>query len=66
MIYYALTAEDPEGKRLPESSGQWQPPRTHFENIAATAVALGLTVATRNIRRFPLIEGLLVEDWFSL
>ncbi len=34
--------------------------------IAATAVALGVTVATRNVRHFSLIEGLPVEDWFSL
>ena len=34
--------------------------------IAAPAVALGLTGATRNIRHFSLIEGLPVEDWFSL
>ena len=37
MIYYAHTAEDPEGKRLPESSGKWQPLRTHLENVAALA-----------------------------
>ena len=37
MIYYAHTAEDPEGNRLPESSGQWQPLRTHLENVAALA-----------------------------
>ena len=37
MIYYAHTAEDPEGNRLPESSGQWQPLRTHLENVAAIA-----------------------------
>jgi len=34
--------------------------------IAATAVALGLTVATRNVRHFSLIEGLPIEDWSSL
>ena len=37
MIYYAHTAEDPEGNRLPESSGKWQPLRTHLENVAAIA-----------------------------
>ena len=37
MIYYAHTAEDPEGKRLPESSGKWQPLRTHLENVATLA-----------------------------
>lgn len=34
--------------------------------IAATAVALRFTVATRNVRHFSLIEGLPVEDWSSL
>jgi CRISPR-associated endonuclease/helicase Cas3 len=37
MIYYAHTAEDPEGKRLPESSGKWQPLHTHLENVASLA-----------------------------
>ena len=37
MIYYAHTAEDPEGKRLPESSGKWQPLRTHLKNVANLA-----------------------------
>ena len=37
MMYYAHTAEDPEGKRLPECSGKWQPLRTHLENVANLA-----------------------------
>ena len=37
MIYYAHTAEDPEGNRLPEFSGKWQLLRTHLENVAAVA-----------------------------
>ena len=37
MIYYAHTAEDPEGNRLPESSGKWQLLRTHLENVANLA-----------------------------
>jgi len=37
MIYYAHTAEDTEGNRLPESSGKWQPLRTHLENVANLA-----------------------------
>jgi hypothetical protein len=36
--YYAHTAEDFEGKRLPACSGKWQPLRTHLENVAALAV----------------------------
>ena len=40
MIYYAHTAEDPEGKRLPESSGKWQPLRTH---LAVSRSALSIT-----------------------
>lgn len=34
--------------------------------IAATAVALGLTLVTGNIRHFTLIESLRVEDWSTL
>ncbi len=37
MTYYAHTAEDPEGNRLPESSGKWQSLCTHRENVAALA-----------------------------
>lgn len=37
MIYYAHTADDSEGNRLPESSGKWQPLRTHLENVAKLA-----------------------------
>ena len=38
MIDYAHTAEQPAGKRRPESSGKAQPLRTHLENVAALAV----------------------------
>ena len=37
MIYYAHTAEGPDGNPLPESSGKWQPLRTHLENVANLA-----------------------------
>jgi CRISPR-associated endonuclease/helicase Cas3 len=37
MIYYAHTAEDSEGHRLPESSGKWQPLGDHLRNVAALA-----------------------------
>jgi CRISPR-associated endonuclease/helicase Cas3 len=37
MIYYAHTAEDPEGNRLAESS--WQPLRTHLKNVANLAAS---------------------------
>ena len=35
--YYAHTAEDALGKRLPESSGQWQPLADHLRNVAELA-----------------------------
>jgi CRISPR-associated endonuclease/helicase Cas3 len=37
LNYYAHTAEDSEGHRLPESSGHWQPLATHLHNVAALA-----------------------------
>jgi CRISPR-associated endonuclease/helicase Cas3 len=36
-IYYAHTAEDADGNRLPESSGQWQPLADHLRNVADLA-----------------------------
>ncbi|MBI2496757.1 MAG: CRISPR-associated endonuclease Cas3'' [Opitutae bacterium] len=35
--YYAHTAEDAEGNRLPESSGKWQPLADHLRNVADLA-----------------------------
>jgi len=35
MVYYAHTAEDEEGNRLPED--RWQPLATHLKNVAALA-----------------------------
>ena len=35
--YYAHTAEDAQGKRLPESSGRWQPLADHLRNVAELA-----------------------------
>jgi CRISPR-associated endonuclease/helicase Cas3 len=35
--YYAHTAEDKDGNRLPESSGQWQPLADHLRNVAELA-----------------------------
>ncbi len=35
--YYAHTAEDAAGNRLPESSGQWQPLAAHLRNVAELA-----------------------------
>lgn len=35
--YYAHTAEDAEGNRLPESSGKWQPLADHLRNVAELA-----------------------------
>lgn len=37
--YYAHTAEDEHGNRLPESSGKWQPLAAHLRNVAALARA---------------------------
>jgi CRISPR-associated endonuclease/helicase Cas3 len=37
MITYAHTAEDSEGRRLPESSGKWQPLADHLRNVADLA-----------------------------
>ncbi len=37
MRYYAHTAEDGNGKQLPESSKQWQPLRDHLANVAVLA-----------------------------
>lgn len=37
MPYYAHTAEDPEGNRLPESSGKWQLLADHLRNVAELA-----------------------------
>jgi CRISPR-associated helicase Cas3/CRISPR-associated endonuclease Cas3-HD len=35
--YYAHTAEDKNGRPLPESSGRWQPLAEHLRNVAAMA-----------------------------
>lgn len=35
--FYAHTAEDEQGVRLPESSGQWQPLAEHLRNVAELA-----------------------------
>ncbi|NDC75403.1 CRISPR-associated endonuclease Cas3'', partial [bacterium] len=37
MTYYAHTAEDSQGKRLPESCGVWQPLSAHLRNVAELA-----------------------------
>jgi hypothetical protein len=34
---YAHTANGPDGKPLPEDSGQWQPLATHLRNVADLA-----------------------------
>lgn len=35
--YYAHTAETPEGQRLPETSGLWQPLGDHLRNVSDLA-----------------------------
>ncbi len=37
MPYYAHTADDEHGNRLPESSGKWQPLDVHLRNVASIA-----------------------------
>jgi len=37
LNYYAHTANGPDGKPLPETSGQWQPLATHLRNVAELA-----------------------------
>ncbi len=37
MVYYAHTAEDENGNRLPEESGRWQPLAVHLRNVATLA-----------------------------
>jgi len=38
MNYYAHTAEDENGNRLPERSGKWQPLSVHLSNVADLAM----------------------------
>jgi CRISPR-associated endonuclease/helicase Cas3 len=37
MTFYAHTADDDEGNRLPENSGKWQPLSVHLRNVADAA-----------------------------
>jgi len=37
MPYYAHTAEDADGTRLPEPSGKWQPLAEHLRNVSELA-----------------------------
>ena len=37
MNYYAHTAEDEQGNRLPETCGKWQPLARHLRNVADLA-----------------------------
>lgn len=41
MTFYAHTSEGEDGKRLPESSGTWQPLATHLGNVARLARQFG-------------------------
>jgi len=49
MNFYAHTAEDKNGRPLPESSGTWQPLAAHLRKVADEAkkfaAPLGLTAA---------------------
>jgi hypothetical protein len=56
MNYYAHTAEDENGKPLPEDSGQWQPLRTHLANVAKLA---GRFAAPLNLTAEATLAGLL-------
>ena len=48
MSYYAHTAEDEQGFRLPSDSGKWQPLNIHLRNVAdlASGFAAPLGIAT--------------------
>lgn len=37
VTYYAHTAEDEHGNRLPEESGKWQPLADHLHNVSKLA-----------------------------
>lgn len=56
MTYYAHTAEDPEGNRLPESSGRWQPLAEHLRNVADLAAQFAATFGASDEAR---LAGLL-------
>ena len=51
MIFYAHTAEDDAGKRLPESCGKWQLLSDHLSNVAERA------------SRFAIPLGLWASGW---
>jgi tRNA(fMet)-specific endonuclease VapC len=60
-IDFTMEAAMTWGRLLHETRKQQVGPRDLL--IAATAMALGMTVVTHNLRAFCRIEGLPVEDW---
>ena len=44
MKFYAHTAEDDEGKRLPENSGKWQLLSVHLRNVADGAKSYAMSL----------------------
>jgi CRISPR-associated endonuclease/helicase Cas3 len=56
MKSYAHTAEDQQGKSLPENSGQWQPLSVHLRNVAELAKEFAARLA---LEREAELAGLL-------
>ncbi|MCC6415010.1 MAG: CRISPR-associated helicase Cas3' [Opitutaceae bacterium] len=54
--FYAHTAEDAAGNRLPESSGQWQPLADHLRNVAELAAQFAASFGASEVAR---LAGLL-------
>ncbi len=52
MIYYAHTADDPDGNRLPESSGKWQLLADHLRNVANLAAQFAAPFGASEEARF--------------
>lgn len=52
MKFYAHTAESPDGTRLPESSGKWQPLADHLRNVAELAAKFAKDFGAEEEARF--------------
>ena len=68
IIAYDDFAADICGKLLGEGSAQGKPLPYCYTQIAATAIANGMVLVTRNVSDFTVVKErsfLKVEDWFS-